>query len=258
MTRHWLRVGLWWVLSAAAPLHAIERAATQVIETDIGAAAIPDTTLSASDLARAEVWGLSATEWQRYQQLMQGIRGSVSPATLSPLEVLGIHARDADERQHFAEAWARALHEDTARILAFQQAYDDAIRRLYPNEPLIDTARLPAKRDTPGGFQPSDRVLLFTRVDCPACEAVLNTLLARIDAFDGIDIYLTDVTTGDDAAVRSWAAGQAIDPGLVHSRRVTLNHDAGALKKLTEGAGEVPYVMRRRGGALSRLLPSAL
>jgi hypothetical protein len=34
---------------------------------------------------------------------------------------------------------------------------------------------------------------------------------------------------------------------------VTLNHDAGALTKLTDGEGQVPYLMRRRGEAVSQL-----
>ena len=85
------------------------------------------------------------------------------------------------------------------------------------------------------------------------CDLVLNRLLKRIDAFGGVDIYLTDLVPGDDAAVRAWATAHSIDPALVHSRRVTLNHDAGALAKLTDGAGTVPYLMRRRGDALTKL-----
>ena len=69
-------------------------------------------------------------EWQRYRQLMQGIRGSISPETISPIEVLGIHARDEAERQRYADAWASAMHEDVDRILAFQRAYDEAGKRL--------------------------------------------------------------------------------------------------------------------------------
>ena len=103
MNRSLTCLGLWWVLSATAPVYAIDRATTQVIETETGMSSAPDTTLSASELARARAWGLSATEWQRYQQLMQGIRGSVSPATISPIEVLGLHARDSDERRRYAE-----------------------------------------------------------------------------------------------------------------------------------------------------------
>jgi integrating conjugative element protein (TIGR03759 family) len=189
---------------------------------------------------------------------MQGIRGSVSPATISPIEVLGIHARDREERQRYAETWAHTLHEDVDRILAFQRAYDDAAKRLYPNEPLIDIARLPSKVDKPNLFQASDRVLFFTGAECPACELVLNRLLKRIDEFGGLDIYLTDLVPGDDAAVRAWATEHKIDPDLVHSQRVTLNHDAGALAKLTDGAGTVPYLIRRRGGDLSKLSVSDL
>jgi len=38
------------------------------------------------------MWGLSSAEYARYEELMKGIRGSISPKTISPLEVLGIHA----------------------------------------------------------------------------------------------------------------------------------------------------------------------
>ena len=251
-------IGLWLTLSATAPVFAIDRATTQVIETGTGTSSTPDTTLSATELARARAWGLSATEWQRYQLLMQGIRGSVSPATISPIEVLGIHARDQDERQRYAETWARTLHEDVDRILAFQRAYDDAGNRLYPNAPLIDVARLPGKVEKSIPFQSRDRVLFFSRTECPACALILNTLLKRIDELGGIDIYLTDLVPGENAAVRAWATEHSIDPALLHSRRVTLNHDAGALAKLTDGAGTVPTLMRRRGGDLSQLSVSDL
>ena len=251
-------VGLWWLLSTTGPTFAIDRATTQILETGTGTAATPDTTLSALELARARAWGLSATEWQRYQQLMQGIRGSVSPATISPIEVLGIHARDHDERRRYAETWARTLHDDVDRILAFQRAYDDAGNRLYPNAPLIDIDRLPGKLEKSSPFQSGDRVLFFSRTECPACALILNTLLKRIDELGGIDIYLTDLAPGDDEAVRAWAAEHKIDPQWVRTRRVTLNHDAGALAKLTDEAGTAPYLMRRRGGDLSKLSASDL
>ena len=56
--------------SEASNLQAVEQSTTQQIE---------------SRTSRAEQWGLEPGEWQRYESLMQGIRGSVSPATLSPL-----------------------------------------------------------------------------------------------------------------------------------------------------------------------------
>ncbi len=76
---------------------------------------------------------------------------------------------------------------------------------------------------------------------------LMNQLLKKIDVVSGIDIYLRDVAPGDDRAVRAWASTHQIEPDWVRSRRITLNHDGGALDKLTQGQGEVPSVFRRRG-----------
>jgi integrating conjugative element protein (TIGR03759 family) len=237
---------------------AAELSQTQVKITGLDSASSAANILSDTDLVRARLWDLSEMEWQRYQQLMQGIRGSISPSTISPIEVLGIHARDENERQRYAEAWARAMHEDVDRILAFQHAYDAAGKHLYPNEPLIDTDRLPGKSEETSAFQSSDRLLFFARPACPVCDVMLKKLLRRIDAVSGIDIYLTDIAPGDDAAVRDWASAHQLDPERVRSRKITLNHDGGALDKLTRGEGMVPTLLRRRGKDLSQLRASDL
>ena len=196
----------------AVPAFAVDVSNTQVKETGVGVAAMDENTLSSSERAHSRYWGLSQTEWRRYKQLMQGIRGSISPPTISPIEVLGIHARDQDERRRYAEMWARAMREDVSRILAFQHAYDEAGRHLYPNEQLIDLDRLPERGNKTGSLQPGDRVLFFTRPDCFVCDALLGKLLKRIDKVAAIDIYITGVKTGDDQAVRDWAAGHSIKP----------------------------------------------
>jgi integrating conjugative element protein (TIGR03759 family) len=216
------------------------------------------TPLAPVEKARAETWDLSATEWRRYRTLMDGIRGSVSPATLSPIEVLGIHARDDEERRRYAERWARLMRDDAERILAFQHAYDRAWKRLFPSDRLIDLARLPDGETADVTLQPTDRVLFFTRTDCAACDAVLRRLLKRVDTLAGVDIYLLGLPANDDKAVRDWAERQAIEPRWVRSRRVTLNHDGGALSQLTQGQGAVPYMLRRRNDVLAVLSPSVL
>lgn len=111
--------------------------------------------------ARAENWALTPREWQRHQFLMQRIRGSISPTTLSPIEALGIHARDATERNHFAERWAALMLEDAEHILAFQQDYDAAITRLVGEQRLIDRSLLPVKQPSQSTLAGTDRVLLF-------------------------------------------------------------------------------------------------
>jgi integrating conjugative element protein (TIGR03759 family) len=246
------------VLLMMGSAFAIELSDTRISQTKTDQSATDENRLTPSELARSRAWGLSPQEWHRYKQLMQGIRASISPATISPIEVLGIHARDEAERRRYAERWVHAMREDVGRILAFQHAYDEAGKRLYPDEPLIDPDRLPGPGDRTGALQSSDRVLFFTRPDCPACDALWNRLRKRIDELAGIDIYIAGVKPGDDPAVRTWAANHGIDPVWVRSRRVTLNHEAGALQRLTRGEGESPYLLRLRGEALSPLRPSVL
>ena len=103
-----------------------------------------------------------------------------------------------------------------------------------------------------------DRLLFFTRPDCAPCDALLARLLTRIERIAGVDIYLAGIDPGDDQAVRDWAAKHGIDPDWVRARKVTLNFEAGALAELTDGQGEVPMVIRRRGEALAVLSPAAL
>ncbi len=258
MNRQWRPMVFLGALVASNTVMAAELSYTQIENTRQDSSHKAMNVLSATDLAHARLWGLSETEWRRYKQLMQGIRGSMSPATISPIEVLGIHSRNDAERQRYAEVWAHAMYEDAGRILAFQRANDASTKRLYPNVSLIDIGRLPGKIEAKNTFQSGDRLLFFTRPDCPACDLLLNKLLKRIDEVSGIDIYLTNVDKGDDRAVRDWASNHQIDPDWVHSRRVTLNHDGGALDKLTQGQGEVPAVLRRRGEDVSRLLVSEL
>lgn len=208
--------------------------------------------LTDSERAQSRQWGLSEVDWQHYKTLMQGIRGRLSP-NISPIEALGIHARTDDERRRYAEKWAKALREDTERVLAFQHAYDDAWKRLYGNEPLIDLSRLP-RRQASTLLQPGDRILFFAATSCAACGPALEILLAKVQRTPrlGLDVYLID-SGSDDGRVRAWAKEHGIPPELVRNRTVTLNHDSGALARLPGFAGTVPYIARRRGAQVTRI-----
>tara|TARA_R110002110_G_scaffold158656_1_gene356123 strand:+ start:1674 stop:2480 length:807 start_codon:yes stop_codon:yes gene_type:complete len=243
--------GLLWTPVTAAAVPATESSTLSQSEQ-------ATTELTALERARAEHWDLTPEEWQRYRLLMNGIRGSISPTTLSPIEALGIHARDASERRHFAERWAALMVKDAERILAFQQAYDAAITRLVGEQPLIDRTRLPVTTPRQAPLASTDRVLLFVRPECAACEAVLERLLARLDTIAGLDIYLSGLNEGDEAAIRDWAMAQGVQPEWVRQRRVTLNFESGALATLAPGEVNLPYLLRRRGETLTPLTGSAL
>jgi integrating conjugative element protein (TIGR03759 family) len=251
-------IGITFAMGIAMLVHAGPTIASDTQSSPFDQTNIVTTPLSLVEKTRAEAWDLSDTEWRRYRALMEGIRGSVSPATLSPIEVLGIHARGEGERRRYAERWARLMRDDAERILAFQHAYDQAWQRLFPSDRLIDLARLPDGEKADAMLQLTDRVLFFTRPDCASCDALLRRLLKRVDTLAGVDIYLLGLPNNDDKAVRDWAEQQAIEPRWVRSHRVTLNHDGGALSELTEGKGQAPYLLRRRDDALSVLSGSAL
>ncbi len=248
---------------------------TEPLRSQPQPANIEKTVFDATEKVRAGRWNLDAEDWQRYRSLMQGIRGSVSPATLSPLEVLGIHARNDNERRQYAEQWAMMMRDDAERILAFQHAYDEAQQRLFSNTALIDVIKLARftankKRANNRTIKPLntapldalDRVLFFTATDCKACDALLERLLSKLSLFAGLDVYLLNVSAGDDDVIRQWAQLRNIKPDWVQSQRVTLNRDAGVLEKLSAtialprqkaDAQQAPVVLRRRGDNLAPL-----
>ena len=149
------------------------------------------------------------------------------------------------------------MHEDVERILAFERAYQAAYRRLYPNAVLIDRERL-VRHEPPTPLQAGDRVLFFTRTDCPPCDALLSRVLRHQSRVAGIDLYIAGLEPGDDAGVRAWARARGIDPGAVQARRITLNHAGARLEELTGGQGTVPYLLRERDDTLAVLRASEL
>lgn len=213
--------------------------------------------LSQTEIDRARAWSLNETEWRRYQRLMQGIRGSVSAANLSPIEVLGIHARDAAERREYAERWAVVMHEDAERILAFQRAYDEAAQRLYPDQRLIDTARLRGDDGLATELQSGDRLLLRVSLACPSCDAAVQKAIDRLDDVAGIDIQFVGANDAQRDRIRGWARAQGIEPEWVRARRVTLNM-ANAADGRTNDDDSLPGIYIRRGEAIERLAYAAL
>jgi hypothetical protein len=95
-----------------------------------------------TDQLMGQIWGLSAEEVQRAKVLLQGPRASFSIANLSPVEALGIHARNDAERRKYAELFAKAVQADVERSVAWNRAYQEAMTRLYGVQPLVDYSKL--------------------------------------------------------------------------------------------------------------------
>lgn len=200
----------------------------------------------AIDMLDGSHWQLTKTEWKRVEALQSGFRQYISDRQISPLEILGIHARSDVERDRYARRWARLMIEDAERVLAFQRAYDNAVRDLVGEQPLIDLSQLPASVSSVPEFLPTDRLAVFVRIDCPVCNEALRRVFALGRKMDGVDVYVLGLADDDKSALHAWANRQGIPPMAVHAKRITLNFDGGLLARVHPRADAVPVVMRRR------------
>lgn len=192
---------------------------------------------------RASEWGLSALEWDRYEALMAGRRGILSPG-LDPLTALGVEARTEQERRRYAELQARFEYERIERELAYQQSYDEAIARIAGDKPRIATFSMQppvSGRADPGLLglltAPARHDVVVALSGCDACG---NTVMELVAEGRALNVWVTD-SDGDDGKIRRWASDLGIPTERVTSGAITLNHGAGL------GAGKtLPLVRLRR------------
>lgn len=177
-------------------------------------------------------WGISGEEYQRYQQLMDGPRGTQSPG-LDPLTALGIEAQSDAERKKYAEQWVKQEFVRTEKELKFQREVDAAWQRL---------GVLPVNMGNAAGIahDTGGRLALFVKAkDCGQCDARLAAVLADNRP---VDIYLVD-SKGNDSLLRDWARVYHIPIDKVRARQITLNHDGGRWMKF--GNGLMPVVLQQ-------------
>lgn len=179
---------------------------------------------------RAAAWNLSAEDWTRYEELMDGRRGVWTPGA-DPLLVLGAHARTAAERRRFAEAFVLAEHRRVEGELAFERAVRAAWARLFPGQP-----RIAAPAPAPA----AERYAVLVGRDCADCARPLREVLRRGAP---VDVYVRGAV--DDEDLRAWASAHGVDPADVRGGRVTVNHGDGGIP------GAAPAVWARVAGRWS-------
>ncbi|WP_338524001.1 TIGR03759 family integrating conjugative element protein [Pseudomonas batumici] len=197
-----------------------------------------------TDEQLAQDWGLRAEDWVRYRQLQQGPLGVYSP-NLDPLTALGIEARNDEERRRYAELQVHAESARVAKELAYQRAYDQAWKRLYPN--LLPVSLMDARNNSPIRLPGNGRLALFIKDNCMSCNLQVKKLQSAGLEFD---LYMVG-SDSDDARLRRWAQQVTLDPLSVRERRITLNHDAGRWNSLGV-AGDLPALVREVDGQWQR------
>lgn len=223
------------LLTSSIPVAVAQHTATS---TTVPGRERPMTTVRSDELL-ARDWGLTAEDWARYRELMQGPLGVYSPE-LDPLTALGIEARSEEERRHYAELQVQAEARRVGKTLAYQRAYDEAWQRLFPGQLRVS---LPGAKAQGAGNTGSGRLAVFVKDDCAPCAQRVQQLQAAGTPFD---LYMVG-SRQDNARIRQWATQAGIDPARVHARTITLNHDAG--RWLSLGLpGDLPAVVREANG----------
>ena len=182
---------------------------------------------------QAQQWGLSASDWSRYQTLMKGERGIMSPG-LDPLTALGVETDNSAERRRLAELWVKHEYQRTGKELAFQREVNAAWLRLYPETLAVNMGANAAgiAHDTQG------RLALFLKENCSRCDARLAAVLADNRP---VDLYLVGIDSDD--GLRAWAVKHNSPVETVRSRQITLNHDNGLWYRY--GMGQMPVILQQ-------------
>lgn len=231
----------------AAPSTAAAGSATSSVQQLTGESTL---SLNQTQNKAAQEWGLTAKEYERYQEVMQGPRGVYSPG-LDPLTALGVEARSESERRRFAELQVQAERQRVERELAYQRAYDEAYQRLYPGIKAIEISSSPTAQPGSSTSGPvlagSGRTALFVQDDCPPCIDQVKRLQAAQTPFD---LYFVG-SQNDDERIRRWAILAGVDPSNVKSRLITLNHDQGRWIRLGLG-GSLPATVTQENGSWRR------
>ena len=137
-------------LTSTAALAQVRTGSTVEASTQTQASTKAVSELDATDRVVQEIWGLTAEEMRRAKVLAQGPRRNFSVPNLSPLEILGIHARTDAERRQYAERFAKIFRADVERSIAWDRAYSEAMAKLYPNDPMISFDGLPKVQSSVG------------------------------------------------------------------------------------------------------------
>jgi len=183
-------------------------------------------TLSDTQLHEAKVWGLTADEEKRYVLLMQNkSKFYYKGLRQTPIDILGINARNETERNHFAELAARQEAQKVAKNIAWNNAFYKAYNELFVNVPVVgdfDPSPYSPYAHKPVQLSQGDTLYFFIKEQ----DAVKTILLMIFDAIEQtpnarLHLMLLDM---NDTSIQIWANQHQIPQHLVNGGRITLNH----------------------------------
>lgn len=201
----------------------------------------------------AGVWGLTVDEEKRYVLLMQN-RSALYYRGLrqTPIDILGLNARNEIERNHFAELGALQEAQKVSKNIAWNNAFYKAYNKLFENVPVVgdfDPKPYSPYAHKPLQLSEGETLYFFIKQD----DAVKSVLMLLIDAIDTtpntrLNILLIN---SDDVSIQLWANQHQIPTALVNNGRITLNHGDLNYQSLTLAKKETPLLILTKNGASS-------
>ena len=210
-------------------------------------------TLTETQLHEASVWGLTIDEEKRYVQLMQNRSGLYYEGLRqTPIDILGINARDEAEREHFAELSSRQEAQKVSKNIAWNNAFYKAYNQLFKDVPVVgefDVSPYAPDNYKPVALKPNDTLYWFIKPE-HAVKTVLLPLIEALQSTTNTTLHLMLLGV-DDTGVQQWTNVQQIPRELVSSGQITLNHGELSFDALTLKHKATPLLLLARDGASS-------
>ncbi|STX28443.1 bile acid beta-glucosidase [Legionella beliardensis] len=212
---------------------------------------IEDKDFQLNDVQRQEarVWGLSESEEKRYLQLMQSRSGTYyKDLHMTPVDILGLNARDDTERAHFAELAALQEAQKVAQNIAWNNAFYHAYNKLFKDVPVVgdfDPSPYSPYAHQPINLNAGEILYLFVRED----DSVTTILLQLIDAINRtpntrLNLLFLDM---DNSAIQLWANTHQLPIELVNNQRITLNPGNQQYESLKLDKKQTPLLLLSNG-----------
>lgn len=219
----------------------------------VGNQNIKDVKLTPAELHQAEVWGLTKNDEKRYVFLMQNRSGLYwKGSKLSPVEILGMNARNPSERKRFALLYAKQLQERQAKELAWQSATSFAKSEVNKGLPLIrpfNVSKFSPYSYRAVSLNSGDKLFLLTRLNLNV-RRVVSTLLSDIQSDKNITLNIYFSGTPSGRGIQDWANNQSIPVSLVKKGEITINTNEGPFSRF-KNTKMLPVLVLVRNGKAS-------
>jgi len=193
-----------------------------------------------------QYWQLTDTEWTRYESIKKNSPWAKWENKASPLALLSHYATSIEEKRRYARIEAELDTWRQHNVTEFQMLYDkerDIVHARYMDW-------IGKRQPTLASIKPYDRLRLFIKAG--ECDAECRSVVGRVLKTQAkVDIYVTGAKT--DTAIFKWAEMANIPVERVKTKEITLNHDNGVFKLVTDSLGlpasRLPALFRQMGNS---------